>query len=348
MNMFRGRLPAIALSAIVAIASVSTIAVADESGVSAWLPGTFGSLAAVPGQPGWSLGTIYYHTSVSAGADVVRSREFQIGNFNPTVTLNVSANLNANADLVIVAPAYTFATPVFGGQLALSMASIFGRMNTSLAGTVTATINPLPPIQLLSGSISDSLTGFGDLYPQATLKWNQGVHNFMTYLWGDIPVGAYDSTRLSNIGIGHGAIDGGFGYTYLDPVKGREFSAVAGLTYNLMNPSTNYQSGVDFHLDWGASQFLNKQIFVGLVGYLYNQIGCDSGSGDRVGCSLSRVASIGPQIGYIFPVGQYQGFLGLKGYKEFDAQNRPEGWNLWLTFAISPAAPTINPPLLRK
>jgi hypothetical protein len=28
---------------------------------------------------------------------------------------------------------------------------------------------------------------------------------------GDIPVGAYDSMRLSNIGIGHGAIDGGGG-----------------------------------------------------------------------------------------------------------------------------------------
>jgi hypothetical protein len=33
----------------------------------------------------------------------------------------------------------------------------------------------------------------------ATLKWNAGVHNFMTYLTGDIPVGAYDPTRVSPI-----------------------------------------------------------------------------------------------------------------------------------------------------
>jgi hypothetical protein len=33
-----------------------------------------------------------------------------------------------------------------------------------------------------------------------------------------------------------------------------------------------------------------------------------------------------------------QGYLGLKGYAEFDAANRPAGWNTWLTFAISPAA----------
>jgi hypothetical protein len=49
------------------------------------------------------------------------------------------------------------------------------------------------------------------LIPQAELKWNQGVNNFMTYVTGDIPVGAYDSNRLANLGIGHGAIDAGDG-----------------------------------------------------------------------------------------------------------------------------------------
>ena len=53
----------------------------------------------------------------------------------------------------------------------------------------------------------------------------------------------------------------------------------------------------------------------------------------------SRVSAVGPQIGYLFPVGDMQGYLNLKGYKEFDAANRPEGWNVWLTFAISPTAP---------
>jgi hypothetical protein len=66
-------------------------------------------------------------------------------------------------------------------------------------------------------SISDSVWGFGDVMPIATLRWNAGVNNYMTYITGDVPVGAYDSNRLSNIGIGHGAIDGGFGYTYLNP-----------------------------------------------------------------------------------------------------------------------------------
>jgi hypothetical protein len=123
-----------------------------------------------------------------------------------------------------------------------------------------------------SDSFGASVTGFGDLYPQAALKWNQGVNNFMVYMTGDIPVGAYDSTRLANLGIGHGAIDGGGGYTYLNPQTGREFSAVAGFTSNFTNSATNYRNGVDFHLDLAAAQFLSKQFLVGAVGYVYNQL----------------------------------------------------------------------------
>jgi hypothetical protein len=48
---------------------------------------------------------------------------------------------------------------------------------------------------------------------------------------------------------------------------------------------------------------------------------------------------MGPQIGYAFPVGDLQANLNLKGYREFDAAHRTDGWNVWLTFAISPAAP---------
>ena len=34
-----------------------------------------------------------------------------------------------------------------------------------------------------------------------------------------------------------------------------------------------------------------------------------------------------------------QGYLNLKAYKEFDGAHRPEGWNAWLTFVLSPSAP---------
>jgi hypothetical protein len=318
----------------------SSVSLADESGTSFWLPGSFGSLAAVPGTPGWAVASVYYHTSVSAGADVAAAREIQIGRFNPTLNVNLNANLHASADLALIIPSYTFASPVLGGQPSVQMATIVGSTSANVNGTLTAS---LPPFSLMrTDSFGDSVTGFGDLYPQASLTWNAGVNNFMTYVRGDIPVGNYSSTRLANLGLGHGAIDAGGGYTYFNPATGHEFSAVAGFTYNFMNTTTQYQSGVDFHLDWGASQFLSKQFFVGLVGYAYDQVSADSGSGDRVGAFESRVFSAGPQLGYIFPIAGNQGFLGLKSYFEFSAKNRPEGWNTWLTFAISEAPPTAG------
>jgi hypothetical protein len=330
--------------------STTSIALADESGTSFWLPGLFGSLAAVPGTPGWAVASVYYHTSVSAGADVAAAREIQIGRFNPSLNVSLSANLHATADLALIVPSYTFATPVLGGQLAVQMGTITGTTSANINGTLLAS---LPPFGLVrTDSISDTTTGFGDLYPLASLKWNMGVSNFMTYITGDIPVGNYSSASVANLGLGHGAIDAGGGYTYFNPATGHEFSAVAGFTYNFMNPTTNVQSGVDFHLDWGVSQFLSKQFFVGLVGYAYDQVSADSGSGDLVGSFESRVFSLGPQFGYIFPIAGNQGFLGLKSYFEFDAKNRAEGWNTWLTFAISDAPPSAAsaapPPLIHK
>jgi hypothetical protein len=57
-------------------------------------------------------------------------------------------------------------------------------------------------------------------------------------------VGAYDPTRLANLGIGHAAIDCS-GYTYFNPRTGHEFSAVAGFTYNSKNQDTQCQNGID-------------------------------------------------------------------------------------------------------
>jgi hypothetical protein len=58
---------AITVLALATIVSAPRSGLADEGGVSFWLPGFFGSLAAAPQQAGWSLTSTYYHTSVSAG-----------------------------------------------------------------------------------------------------------------------------------------------------------------------------------------------------------------------------------------------------------------------------------------
>ena len=142
---------------------------------------------------------IYYHTSVSAGADVARAREFSLGRVPGNLTVNANLNLNVNAtgNLGFVIPTYVFATPVLGGQASVSLVAAYGVVGTSLAGTLSGVVtgpfgNSVPFAR--SDSISDTTWGFGDLAPQFNLRWNAGVHNYMAYVTGDIPVGAYQST----------------------------------------------------------------------------------------------------------------------------------------------------------
>ena len=316
---------------------------ADQSGGSFWFPGQFASLVAVQQTPGWALNVTYYHSSVAAAGSAAAAREILAGRIPATVNVDLNLSLTGRADLVALAPSYTFATPVLGGQLVVGMPGQYGRTAASIAGTLTAIAGPI--VVTRSGMLEGSLTSYGDLAPFAELLWNYGANNYMAYITGNIPVGDYDPTRIPNIGLGHGAIDVGGAYTYFNPATGNEISGVAGFTYNLKNPDTQYRSGIDFHFDWGASHFLTKQLFVGIAGYAYQQITDDSGQNPILGGFRSRIFGVGPQIGYSFPVGGMQGFLGLRGYGEFGAANRPSGWNTWLTFAISPTEPTAAAPI---
>jgi hypothetical protein len=302
----------------VLLASVSALSMADEGGVSFWLPGQMGSFSAVQADPGWSLAAVYYHSSTSAGGD----KAFPRGG-------RINAGLDVTADLVFLIPSYAFAEPVLGAQAALSMAGAYGKVKVDVGSTLTG-----PGGSAVSGSQSDSLTSVADLYPMGSLKWNRGVHNYMAYTMLGVPVGSYEAGRLANIGTNHWSADVGGGYTYLNEKTGREFSAVLGFTYNWENSDTQYKNGIDSHLDWAASQFLSEQTHVGLVGYFYQQLSGDSGAGATLGDFKSRVYAVGPQVGYFFPVGGQKWYVNFKGYYEFEAQNRPEGWNAWVTLAL--------------
>jgi hypothetical protein len=144
------------------------LSIADEGGVSFWLPGTFGSLAAVPGQPGWSFATFGYNTNVSAGANVAAAREIEIGALNPTLRANLSATLHADVAFDFSTLDYVFATPVLGGQLSLAMGGLFGQSTADVNGTLTASLGPFIAGRPLN--IDSGVTGFGDLSPQAYLK----------------------------------------------------------------------------------------------------------------------------------------------------------------------------------
>ncbi|HKN30416.1 MAG TPA: transporter [Roseiarcus sp.] len=299
---------------VVAALTVSTLvtvaARADEGGVSFWLPGQYGSFAAIAPTPGFSLPMVSYFTSGSVGGN----HALDLGR---TLDFGVDGNFLGE----FVAPSYAPDTTIFGGRPNFSLTFL------PAASSASASVRLAP----LSASKSQGVGGFGDLYPTAQLFWNSGVNNWMAYVTGDIPVGSYNADRLTNLGIGHGAVDFGGAYTFLNPNTGWEFSATAGLTFNFENPSTDYTNGIDAHLDWGAAKFLTQQLFVGAVGYVYQQLTPDRGQPAALGSVESATVGVGPQIGYNFDAHGVPIYANLRGYFDLYAENRLRGASVFLT-----------------
>src|SRR5262249_37147454 len=149
-----------ALASLVAVGALCApnAALADEGGLSFWLPGLFGSLAAVPQQqPGFSLASIYFHDDVRAGGDVSRAREITIGRLPATISATLSGNLHAYVDLNLLIANYAFASPVLGGQLMVTMLGIYGRESA----TVDANLSGLlaTPVGSVAFARSDTING---------------------------------------------------------------------------------------------------------------------------------------------------------------------------------------------
>lgn len=296
--------------------SSSQMVLADEGGSAFWLSGQYASMAAVPSKPGWSLVTMPYVYSGKGD----KSKAFQSGK-------SINAGLSARESIVLLQLGYSSEEKILGGQPYIGLGFGPGANTTSAFASINASRN----VEL---NRSNSVVGSQDLYPMASLSWNKGSNNYMTYLTGDIPVGTYNPASLAAIGLGHGAIDTGGGYTYLNTATGLEFSAVVGATYNFMNNQTNYQSGIDSHLDWSVSQFLSANWQAGIAGYVYYQLTGDSGGGDKLGAFKSQVSAVGPQVGYLFTVDKRQAYINVRAYKEFWAKNRVEGYAAIATISI--------------
>jgi hypothetical protein len=291
---------------------------ADESGVGFWLSGAYSSFAAVPPQTGFSMPVQFWYYTGTAGVDL---------NLQHGTSLNLG--VRGQVALMFITPTWAPAGEKwFGGQPSFAL-TLGGGWTKTTADLSVDTVNDSKTF-----NVSDTLWGGMDLYPQAQIAWTKGNNNWMTYLTGDIPTGAYQSNRLANIGLGHTAVDAGGAYTYFNTKTGTEASAVLGFTYNGENTHTNIQSGWDSHLDFSVSQFLSQHLQVGIVGYVYYQFTDDSGTGNKLGAFRSRVASAGPAVGYAFTAFGQPAYLNLRGYWEFWAQNRLEGKAAYLTLSI--------------
>jgi len=291
---------------------------ADEGGASFWFLGSYASQAAIAAAPGFSIDTTFYSSGGSSKRWISTSDgRLELGS-------------STSSTYLMLTPSYAFETPVLGGRFEFGVTVLAGNYSSTL-WTALSRAGGLAQFD----TTSDSMTALGDLYPQASLKWNHEVHNFMAYVTANVPVGAYDANRQASVGSGTWALDGGVGYTYYNKNTGLEFSAVLGSTYNFMNPYTAYRSGIDLHLELAASQYVTDSLSLGLAGYLYHQVTGDSGSAAVLGPYMARVAGIGPQLGYDFKLGSRAASISARGYYEFAGQNRDQGWNTWLSLVIA-------------
>ena len=91
-----------------------------------WLLGSYGSMAAVPYEPGVSVAALFYSSTASLK----------------------NAPVSAQSTAVYSALTYAFATPVLGGQLALTAIGAFGGFQV-----------------LVDNRVVDSHSGFDDVSP---------------------------------------------------------------------------------------------------------------------------------------------------------------------------------------
>ena len=91
-------------------------------------------------------------------------------------------------------------TPVWGGRLGFKLFIPVGGARTEIDALVTGALGPIGFSK--QNQVSDTLRSFGDPAPQLSLKWNEGVNNFMVYSRGGIPVGDYNPDRIVNLGRG--------------------------------------------------------------------------------------------------------------------------------------------------
>ncbi|WP_441227947.1 SphA family protein [Tardiphaga sp. 20_F10_N6_6] len=304
--------------AFIALSCAPRSARAAEGATGAYLLGTRGPGAGITPPPGvyFQDDTYFYSGKLGGGRTL------------PTGGLLVA---NVSQETWINLPTTIWVTPakIFGGDLAFSLTTPFGepRVNANLL------VNS-PRFGPIGVNAVDSELALSDFFINSFVGWHSGNFHWQVGVGGVIPSGTYVPGQLSNASLNRPAIDVFTALTWLDPTLGWDLSASAGFTFNQPNTATDYKSGDEFHLEWAATKYLTKEFTLGLVGYYYQQLTADSGSGARLGSFEGRVVALGGSIGYTFEVGKLPISTRLKVFREFAAENRMEGTAGFLTVSL--------------
>ena len=311
MNLISlGRSVIACLVPVLSLAQIADDASAAEKAIGTYLLGQSGPQAGMlPPVPGlFSTNPIYIYS----------------GSAKPTQEFDFDGNIVADVsvDLVIGAPTLLWVpdAEVLGGRV-----SVFGMLpigSVDVNADVLISAPGGPPVGL---NVSESRVSVGDPQVGALIGWNSGAFHWNLGTVVNVPIGDYQNGALDNLAFNHWSVDFYGGLTWLDPATGFELSGRAGITINDENSATNYKTGEEFHIEFAALKHFSPQFNAGLVGYHYQQISGDSGSGAVLGAFKGRVTTLGPHVSWTFPVGQVPVNLASRAFIEFNTKNRTEG-----------------------
>ncbi|UTW05452.1 transporter [Amphritea atlantica] len=144
-----------------------------------------------------------------------------------------------------------------------------------------------------------------------------------------VPIGDYDKDRMVSPGLNHWAYSPIISLTYITD-SGFEVSSTSELDVSTRNKATGYRNGIEYRNEFAVGQHVGPWT-LGVGGYYYDQLTDDSGPGSDDG-NRARVLALGPSLQF-FRRGLPP--VWFHAYKEFDAHNRSEGYNISVRVAMS-------------
>ena len=281
---------------------------AAEGGTGWYLLGSRTEMAGYLPPPGFFIQSTNYYFAGDAKAELQFSG------------LTLSGGVDAETFYTLPTGLWVADQSILGGNIAFSVTTPIAWKDVSAGATLSG-----PGGAIVGKGIQDDNFNFGDPVLGAMLGWHEGNLHWTVGTLVNVPIGFWEKGDLANIGFNHWGIDVNAAMTWLDPALGAELSGAVGLTFNFENPETDYTSGTEFHAEFAATKIVSPQLSFGVVGYYYDQITGDTGTGAKLGDFKGQVVGLGPALNYTFMAGKIPIATNLRYFHEFDVQNRVGG-----------------------
>ncbi len=318
------------LAALLLVAS-TTPSYAVEGGVGAYLPGSRASFAGIVPGPG-----------TYASMDFVFSEGTVEGVSLAGLPIRADAKLKvAFAKLSVT---QVLDTQLWGGTPALNINIPFVfDANLSFTGET-------PPF--VGVPIDDTTSGIGDVTLTSLVGWHRGNLHYSVGMSVFAPTGSYHTAVINvpdrtidalNTGKNIWSFQPVVAATHFDPSTGMEYSGAASLLFSTRNTATDYQNAPTLNLEAAVLKHTKNGWAFGASGYVYKQIGDDSGAGAETTKAFLGLDSLSAQVFGLGPIVTYSGasILGqdvnmqIKYYAEFGAKRRFESDTLWFTASLT-------------